>query len=368
LRKIKVLQIVPVLDFGGVESHRYITAKYNNKQKIDLTFCCLSKEGYISKKIEELGYSIAYLHENVKIPNFRLLVKLYKLFRKERPDVVHACAAEANFHAIVAAYLAGVPVRIAEEIGVPRQSKKAKLIFQVIYALSSVVIGVSKKVQEYLIEENKVPLQKVKLIYNPYDKDKYKKYSHKNTDKSATNIISVGRLVEEKNHSMLINAFAKVHEKYPETTLTIVGDGVLKESLQNQISSLEMQDKVLLLGFREDIPALLQNSDVFILPSKSEGLGIALIEAMSMGMLVIGTDVGGIPEVIGTNKSMGWLVPNDNVGSMSRAIENAITLPTTEKNMIIDNAKKYVEEKFSPYRYMDSIYKLYTDLLQVKSS
>lgn len=360
---MKVMQIVPVLNYGGIESHRYMIAKYHDPQSYELMFCCLKDQGMISEKIEALGYPVIYLNQDVKIPNFKLILVLYRLFKKENPDIVHACASEANFHAVIAAYLARTPVRIAEEIGIPRQSKKAKVIFRGVYALSTAVIGVSKKVQEYLIGENKVPPRKVKLIYNPYDIERYKEYSnHLNTKKSVINIIGVGRLVEEKNFRMLINAFAEVHKKHPELSLTIVGDGPLKASLQNQISSLKMQDDIHLSGFREDIPALLQKSDLFILPSKSEGLSIALIEAMAMGMLVIGTDVGGIPDVIGKNRSMGWLVPNDDAESMSKAIEEVICLSTEEKNTISYNAKRGVVEKFSPYKYMETLDDFYKKL------
>ncbi len=361
---MKVMQIVPVLNYGGIESHRFLMAKYHNPENYELSFCCLSESGIIAKKIEDLGYKVVYLHENVKIPNFTLLIKLYKLFRKERPDVVHACTAEANFHAMIAAYLAKIPVRIAEEVGLPGQSKKARLIFRSIYALSSAVIGVSKTVQEYLIDKNGVTPKKVKLIYNPYDMDLYKEYRIKdNVIKKTIDILSVGRLVEDKNHIMLIKSFARVHEKYPNLFLKIVGEGQLRETLQRLIRSLEMQDRIYLLGYKDDIPKLLQNSDLFILPSKSEGLGIALIEAMAMGIPVIGTDVGGIPEVIVEDQSMGWIVPNNDMKSMAKTIEDVIKLSKEEKNTITNNAKKYVEEKFSPYSYMVNLDNLYKGMM-----
>ncbi len=369
IKKLKVMQIVPVLNYGGIESHRYLIAKYHNPDDYKLSFCCLNETGITAEKIEKLGYKVFYLHENVKIPNFNLIVKLYRLFRKEQPDVVHTCAAEANFHAMIAAYFARVPVRIAEEVGIPGQSKKARLIFRSIYALSSAVIGVSKKVQEYLINKNSVRPPKVKLIYNPYDMDLYKEYKIKdNATKKIVEILSVGRLVEEKNHTMLIEAFSKIHGKYPNISLKIVGDGKLRETLQRLIYSLEMQDYIHLLGYRDDIPKLLQNSDLFILPSRSEGLGIALIEAMAMGIPVIGTDAGGIPEVIVENQSIGWIVPNNDVNSMAKTIEDVINLSKEEKNVIVNNAKNYVENKFSPYKYVGSLYKLYVDLIKEGNS
>lgn len=366
---MKVFQVVPVLNFGGIETHRFLIAKYHKPEDYDLSFCCLSKSGATAEKIEQLGYKITYLHESVKILNFRLIFKLYRLLKKEKPDVVHACAAEANFYAMIAAYLAGVPVRIAEEIGLPSQSKKAKKVFHYIYSLTSAVIGVSLKVSDYLVQENKVPNDKVKTIYNPYDIEIFNKPTKTvNEQNSEFNILSVGRLVKEKNHLFLIKSIEQVIKKYPNVKLKIVGDGPLRYELETYIKINKLEKHIELLGFREDIAYLLQNSDLFVLPSKLEGLGISLIEAMAMGTLVIGTDAGGIPEVILEEQSMGWIVPSNDIQSMAKSIENVIILTEDEREIITNNAKRYVEEKFSPFTYIDNLYNLYRDLRKVKNS
>lgn len=363
---MKIIQVVPSLDYGGLESHRLLIAKYSTTKDVNLSFMCLGDTGRTGKKIEALGFDVNCMHENVRIPNVRLILKLYQYFRSEKPDVVHSCAAEANFHSMIAAFLARVPVRIAEEIGIPRQSTKAKAVFRVIYKISTAVIGVSRRVQEYLITENKVKPEKTKLIYNPYDIDLYKKAGkRKKRDGDNIKIISVGRLVEEKNHAFLIDAFAIIHTRYPHSSLEIIGDGPLKESLGNKIIALGMQQHITLEGYKEDIHSYLEDSDMFILPSKSEGLGIALIEAMAMGKLVIGTDAGGIPEVIDAKKPTGWIVQTDNIENMVETIEKVIKLPVDEKNRIAANAKRHVEKLFSPYKYLENLETFYRDLLHV---
>ena len=363
-KRMKVIQVVPVLNFGGIETHRFLMAKYHNPENYDLSFCCLNESGVTAEKIEALGYEVKYLYEDVKIPNVRLIFKLYRFFKEEKPDVVHSCAAEANFHAIIAAYLAGVPVRITEEIGLPSQSPKAKIIFRVVYSLSSKVIGVSQKVSDYLLTENKVPGSKVKTIYNPYDLELYKNKELPSSKKNSKfSIISVGRLVKEKNHLFLIKSVEQIVKQYPNIRLNIVGDGPLRSELETYINKNGLQDNIELLGFREDIPILLENSDLFILPSISEGLPLALTEAIASRTLVLGTNVGGVTEVIKEKQSMGWIVPSNDITSMVQTIENIIRLPEDEKNTIINNAQKYVEEKFSPYSYMDNLDNLYKGLM-----
>lgn len=364
-KRMKVMQIIPVLDVGGIETHRFLIAKYHNPEDYDLSFCCLSNSGTTADNIEKLGYPITYLHEDIKIPNITLLAKLYNLFRKERPDVVHSCAAEANFHAILAAYFARVPIRVAEEVGLPSQSNKAKKVFQLVYSLTSAVIGVSAKVSNYLVAKNKVSSEKVKTIYNPYDIELFNGTRERDKEKNREfNILSVGRLVKEKNHIFLIRSFEKVIKEYPHAKLRIAGDGPLRAELELYIKLNNLQENIMLLGFRDDIPFLLRNSDLFILPSKLEGLGIALIEAMAMGVLVIGTSVGGVPEVILEDKSMGWIVPNGDVVSLVKTIELIMNLPEDEKKTIVYNARKHVKNKFSPYSYMDNLNHFYKGMIQ----
>jgi glycosyltransferase involved in cell wall biosynthesis len=370
MRTLKVIQVLPTLDFGGIETHRYLMAKYNDRRRTDLIFCTFGSYGNIAREIAAMGYTVHTFDERARIPNLRLLFKLYRFFRAMKPDVVHACAAEANFHAILAAFFAGVPVRIAEEIGIPGQSRKARTVFRYVYALASAVIGVSKKVTEYLLGENGVDPSKVRLIYNPYDIDRFRE-SRPPDDKGAAprfTILSVGRLVPEKNHAMLIDAFCTVHGRFPETVLHIAGDGPLLQTLQEKVSALQLEQSVRLLGFREDIPKLLQQCDLFVLPSKSEGLGIALIEAMASGVPVVGTDTGGIPEVIGRRGNLGWLVPGENPEAMAGAIAAAIRLSPREREAMGENARTYVREKFSPYSYMEQLNNLYAALFAANAS
>lgn len=169
-----------------------------------------------------------------------------------------------------------------------------------------------------------------------------------NNKKERENVIvSVGRLVEQKNQKVLINAFSKIAKKYPEYKLKIFGEGNLREELQKQIDDLNMKDKIYLCGVCDNIKEQLEKAKIFVLPSNYEGMPNALIEAMASGCSVISTDCpcGGPRELIENNKN-GILVPVNNEQELSNKIEYLIK--NEEKAKIMGENAKKVQEKLNP--------------------
>lgn len=134
-------------------------------------------------------------------------------------------------------------------------------------------------------------------------------------------IVTCGRLTEQKNHRLLIDAFAEVQKIYPFATLKIYGEGVLREKLQNQIDSLNLNEKVFLMGATNDVAKALQTADLFVLSSDYEGMPNALMEAMAAGVPCISTDCpcGGPRELFGEDAS-DKLVPCNDSAQLAEAI------------------------------------------------
>ena len=148
-------------------------------------------------------------------------------------------------------------------------------------------------------------------------------------------IVTCGRLTEQKNHAMLINAFAEVQKKYPFATLKIYGDGTLKDKLQKQIDDLGLSSTAHLMGATSDVTRALQTADLFVLSSDYEGMPNALMEAMAAGVPCISTDCpcGGPRELFGEDGS-NKLVQCRDVNQMEKAICSVLESTedgTTEK-------------------------------------
>ena len=130
---------------------------------------------------------------------------------------------------------------------------------------------------------------------------------------------TVARLRAEKGIKYLIESAPKILEIFPDTIFLIAGDGPLREELQNLASQLGIQDKVLFMGFRQDIPAVLSVIDVFVAPSETEGLGLGILEAMAIGKPIVATSVGGIIEILKDGET-GYLVPAKNSQELAKRV------------------------------------------------
>jgi glycosyltransferase involved in cell wall biosynthesis len=153
---------------------------------------------------------------------------------------------------------------------------------------------VSDAVADYLVLHDGVPRPKVRRIYNAVEQRYFE--SAPRSPSPRFTVLTAGRLVEEKGHRDLLEALAPMLPG-GEATLRIAGDGPERGRLVAVAADLGCTDAVELLGFRSDLPALLAEADVFVLPSRMEGFGLALVESMAAGVPVVATRVGGVPEV-----------------------------------------------------------------------
>ena len=139
--------------------------------------------------------------------------------------------------------------------------------------------------------------EKIPVVYNGIDLSKCEiKNSYHAGD--ILHIIHVGRFRAQKNHELLINAFADFVKKYPDADLTLLGDGELEENIKSLVNSLSISDKVRFEGSRDNVFPYLNKADIFVLPSLYEGVPMSIIEAMGTGLPIIASNVGGIPDML----------------------------------------------------------------------
>lgn len=139
-------------------------------------------------------------------------------------------------------------------------------------------------------------------------------------------LLSIGRLVQEKDHALLIRAFSDFHADEPRLRLRIAGDGPLRTQLQGDIDALQLESAAVLLGPRQDVADLLQGADIFVLSSQIEGMPLVIGEAMATGLPVVATDAAGVREMAG---DLATVAPVGDQAALGRALRNAVSrLPT----------------------------------------
>lgn len=170
-----------------------------------------------------------------------------------------------------------------------------------------------------------------------------------------------GRFSEQKGLPTLIDAFAAVHARFPDTRLLLVGDGEMRPDLENQARRLGVYERVVMTGFRSDVPALLRCMDCFVMTSLWEGLSRSLAEAMYARLPVIATDVGGTSDAV-RNGETGWLIPPRDVGATVGAIAEALSDPS-HAGALARNAFDWARDAFAPEAMNARIAGLYKGLV-----
>lgn len=283
--------------------------------------------------------------------------KKYKdLIRSFKPDVIHAHMIHANIFARLNRLGCNIPKLICTAHNSNEGGKLRMLAYKYTNFLSDINTNVSNEASESLIKKGAFTKKNLITVYNGVDLTKFNKIEMLD-NKDSIKFISVGRFNEQKDYPNLLNAIASI-KKYLNTNVKflIAGDGELRSEIEILIQSLELQEYVLLLGKRSDIPELLNQSKFLILSSKHEGLPTVVIEAMACHTFVISTDCGGSAEIMGDT---GKLVPINDSASLGQAIVDVLNLEKIEIKKNNDRARKRIENEFSLESSIQAWLKLY---------
>jgi glycosyltransferase involved in cell wall biosynthesis len=354
---MKVLRITASLSYGGIEKVIELHAKYHRREDYELVIVALGSGGRTEEYIRSLGYRVIVLHVKYRIPNWNCFIQLVSLLRSERPDVVHTCGAEANFHGQLAAFIAGIPRRVGEEIGIPSHSRTASFIFRIVYTMVHKVIAISESVKNYLTRFE-APAKKVEVVYNPIDLD-FKGSVPFEVSPDVFRISCVCRLEPIKNLFLLIDLLEVLQRRGDKIfELWLVGDGSQRVALANYAVSKGVERHVRFAGFVAQPQSLLRQTNLFILPSFYEGFGLACIEAIQCGLPVIVSNSGGMVEYI-TEGVHGFLFNPKSLDELIQKVDTVLSLSHAELATITEKALERVNEMFSPQKYLAELNRVY---------
>ena len=297
----------------------------------------------------------------------RALLRLTRIFAKERPDVVHAHTYKAGVVASVAGRLAGVPATIftphghifargANIPGVPGGLKLGVLrgITRVAQGCADRITALSDSDLGQQVELRLSPASKYVVVRNGIDADRFAGPRTRSFE-GAPVIGAVGRFSEEKGHRYLLEAMARLRETLPEARLVLVGYGALEGDLRSRAAGLGLDGTVTFAGER-DSSEVLRSFDVFVQPSLYESQGIAILEAMAAGVPVIATEVGGVGDAV-RNEVTGLLVPPADPDALASAVVR-LAGDRVLSDRLSGEAARAVRERFS----IASMLQAYSDL------
>ncbi len=267
--------------------------------------------------------------------SFSKMLKMAMVIRRERPQTVISLHPRANLNNVLAKKLFGLSYRcIIYELnftpiqyGESLSGKLMRLLIRALYRHSDLALANAGELADEMGRNYSIPCKKLRVIHNPCDIEKIAAMSKEAVEISWFNegipvILTVGRLIKQKNHAMLLRAMRRVSEKV-QVRLVILGEGPLKEELIRTAANLGVDREVLLPGWRDNPFKYMSRAKVFVLSSDYEGLPNVLIEALACGVPVISTDCPSGPEEILCGGKYGIVVP---VGDEEAMAEGMIRL------------------------------------------
>ena len=325
--------------------------------------------GPLEEDMRSLGVPIHRI-STMGIKDPRVIPRLVAMMREQKPDVVHTHLSKSDVAGLMAAAMAGVPVRISSIHNVDpwRQKKWLSEIMKQWTKTSHHMIAVSEGVRDYVLEYSDYPAEKITTVANGIDLDRFDPATVPPIDKTqfgipedALTVCMVARLEESKGHHILIDAASKVIADLPDAYVMIVGDGHLREGLEAQRDRMGLDDNVIFTGIQRDIPGVMRAVDVITFSSLWEGLPVALLEAMAMANPVVSTAVGGIPNVI-TDGEDGLLVPKDNAAALAKGLLKVLK-DSALRDTLGTNARRTIEAQYSAAAMHQQILDLYENIL-----
>ncbi len=361
-----VVYLLHSLGRGGTENGVVNLLNRMDLERFRFSLVLIQRERALLERVERDGVEVHSVGRRWgNDPLFPL--KLMTLLRKLKPDLVHT-RGFACIEGLPAARMAGVPATVHSEHGreveelVKMKGRRAALR-AMLYPMADVVATVCGELAEWIGKHVKSASGRLAVLPNGVDTDRFRNLPAQRTARrklglplDARIIGSVGRHDPVKDYGCLLRAFVRVYDAHSDAHLVLVGDGPQNSALRSAAWDLQIHDRVHFVGWSDDLPLALTTFDVFVLPSLSEGMSNALLEAMAAGLPCVATDVGGNRDVIEDGVS-GVLVPSRSPERLAEALEGLIESETL-RNLFGAAAQARARALFS----LDAMVARYEDL------
>ena len=369
MRRVNVLFLITELNVGGAEMVVAKMAPRLNQGRLHCSVCSLLSDGQLADALRKQGIKTLSLNVKEKL-DLRGLFRLVRLLKREKIDILHTHLFHANLLGRIAGRIASVPVIISHQHGVERnRSKIRSFLDKATSRYADIVISTCDIVKETLVRREKIPPDKIRIIYNGVE------FLDVNIESSGIRrslrigldvpvVGIVANLRPTKGHDNFLKAARIILDNVENAKFLIVGGGPSEKELKVLALELEMLPQTIFTGFRDDVPNLLAAMDVFVLPSLWEGVPMAILEAMAMAKPVVATRVGGIPEIV-IDGVTGLLVSPRDPEALAEAI--IALLQDRERAKAMGQAgRERVERYFRVERMVHQTEALYEELVREK--
>lgn len=381
MAKVRVLRVISRLNVGGPAHHVLLLTQRLDPKRYETLLVAGQEpageqraEPWIAAYQVPVFYLPALRREPRLWEDLRTLIALWRLMRRYRPHLVHTHTAKAGALGRVAAWLAGVPVRVhtfhghsLEGYFSPWRSWLYLQAERLLGRITHRVIAISERQRRDLVERFRVvPSHKVRVIPLGFDLERLAHYEAQQVAElriawlqgAAGPLLGwIGRLVPIKRVDRLLYAMAELKQAYPEVRLVLVGEGPERSALEALGHKLNLTSRVHWAGLRWDMPEVLRALDAVVLVSDNEGTPVTLIEALACGVPVAATPVGGVPDLLEEGR-WGYLLREPLVESLAAFLQQ---LPEAQARA--QAAQTCIRQRYHFTRLLRDIEALYEELI-----
>lgn len=349
-----ILMLSPTLKYGGAERLRATVAKELVRQGYSVRVVALRAGGPFAESLRNARVPVDVLGIRGTTFDVKGQLKLRAYLGQHNPTIVQSGQFLTNYHSVLAARSVGGSTTIIEEHGFNdwKRLRHQAIDRFVTGRRADGIIACSQAVANAAVKEYRLPANRVRCIHNCVDLDALEKTEEESLEVPAAKgpvVGTVGTLRKEKGHDVLVAAWLSLldsGELSDKAELWFVGDGPMRPQLEAIAADYP---SIRVLGSRNDVGVLVRKFTVFAFPSHSEGFGIALAEAMYLGLAAVASDVGGIPELI-SDQETGLLVPVGDTAAVASAIAELLG-SNSRREALGRAAKTSAKRRFSPATY-----------------
>jgi len=371
-RVMQIFHLVPNLNFGGLQKVVRLLALAQRQSGHSVTIGCwtnASNHPEAECELEREGAHVIHLRRandggmlSGRMPLLRVL-KAYMGAKKA--DILHVHNPFSYYlYGALAARAAGRTkvvntVHATAMFDHPRFGRRGRTLFWTAATLSHGLVSVCPEVDAFLRRRFHLAGVELFVVNNGIDMASFLGVPARKAREEVVFGLA-GRMATEKNHRVLIEAFALVRRRHSRVRLRFLGGGPLEPELKEQVRALGLSDSVEFCGFSHDVAGFLGELDIFVLPSDFEALPLSLLEAIASGLPVVATAVDGVPKIV-QNTGGGWLCPRGDANGLMTAMEKAITSPDRLERA--EKARGVVAELYSAERMAKDYERVYRQVV-----
>jgi glycosyltransferase involved in cell wall biosynthesis len=370
---MRILFLSTSMGMGGADKQLLSAAQHMRSRGREVLIVSLTPLGPMGLEARGLGIPIESLGMRRGIPDPRGLVRLVRLVRAWKPDVIHSHMVHANLMARGLRLLVRIPAVVSTIHNVYEGGRLRMAAYRLTNGLVDHMTIVSQAAADRFIGEGIVPKELLTVVANGVDTDLFRNVPAGTREALRQSLglgdgctwLAVGRFEVAKDYPNMLRAFAKVRERQPRTVLLLVGRGSLQADTEALAGTLGPAGGVRFLGVRSDVPEIMSAADGYVMSSAWEGMPIVLLEAGAAGLPIVATRVGGNEEVV-LDEASGFLVPPRDHEALGLAMARLMELPEERRSAMGERGREHIRTRYGLSQVADRWEALYREVLERK--